>query len=151
MTKRRNGRYLAPHITNGEYRCGCCFKLPIDFFNEEDEIEIGTPYLMLFKYFQDIRTAWGKPIPISSGYRCSKYNEEVGGKPCSVHTFGLALDLDCKDVKEVSKLALLIKQIAPQLRVGIYKKAGSFIHIDVGYYIYPRLKEEWHEGARWSG
>lgn len=144
-------KYIAPFILEREYRCKCCSKLPVDLFTEENEPEMGVPFLMLFKYFQDIRQAWGKPIPITSGYRCPERNKAELGARYSVHLFGLALDLDFEDVKEVSKAALLIKQIAPDLRMGIYKEIGSFIHIDVGYYIYPRIDEKWRKGARWYG
>lgn len=146
-----NDKYTSQYILESEYICKCCKKLPIDFFTEEDEAEIGVPYLMLFSNFQKIREAWGKPIPISSGYRCPKRNKEEGGHDYSIHLFGLALDLDCKDVQEVSKMALLINQIVPDLRMGIYKQSGTFLHIDVGYYIYPRISEKWREGARWYG
>jgi len=144
-------KYIAPFILEREYRCKCCKKLPVDLFTEENEPEIGTPFLMLFKYFQDIRQAWGKAIPITSGYRCPERNKAEGGGPYSIHLFGLALDLDFKDVREVGKVAILIKQIAPDLRIGIYKEAGTFVHIDVGYYIYPRIDEKWRKGARWHG
>ena len=142
---------IAPYLNESEYCCKCCKGLPVDFYDREDEAEIGAPYLMLFKYFYNIREAWGKPIPVSSGYRCPKHNKAAGGHPYSIHLFGLALDLDCKDVKEVSKMALLIKQIASNLRIGIYKRSGTFIHVDVGYYIYPRIDKKWREGARWYG
>jgi hypothetical protein len=26
---------------------------------------------------------------------------------------------------------------------------GSFIHVDTGYFIFPRLSEDWVHGARW--
>lgn len=143
-------KYIAPFILKSEYVCKCCKKLPIDLFVEGEYPEIGTPFLMLFKYFQDIREAWGKAIPINSGYRCQKNNEPRGEK-YSVHLFGLALDLDFKDKQEVSKAVLLINQIAPKLRMGIYKEKGTFIHIDTGYYIYPRIDEKWRKGARWYG
>jgi len=40
-----------------------------------------------------LRAAYGKPIRISSGYRCPKLNKAVGGSPTSVHMKGLAADL----------------------------------------------------------
>ena len=144
-------KYIAPLLLKDEYLCKCCGDFPVDFFVEKDEAEIATPFLMLFKHFQDIREAWSKPIPVTSGYRCPKRNKAVGGHPYSVHLFGLALDLDCKDEEEVSKMALLIKQIAPNLRKGIYKEAGTFIHIDVGYYIYPKISRNWSGGVTWYG
>ena len=41
-----------------------------------------------------IRTAWGKPINITSGYRCKAVNKAVNGSDNSQHTFGYAVDID---------------------------------------------------------
>lgn len=37
----------------------------------------------------------GKPILISSGYRCLALNKLVGSKPSSAHVFGHAVDFTC--------------------------------------------------------
>lgn len=41
----------------------------------------------------DIREKYGKPIYITSGYRCEKLNKKVGGKPNSQHLKAEAVDL----------------------------------------------------------
>lgn len=40
-----------------------------------------------------IRTRWGGPIEVSSGYRCKELNEAVGGSPTSAHPYALAADI----------------------------------------------------------
>lgn len=42
---------------------------------------------------QPIREAYGKPIIVSSGYRCPKLNTAVGGAANSDHKFGAAADI----------------------------------------------------------
>lgn len=42
---------------------------------------------------QPIRDVYGKPIKVSSGYRCLKLNEKVGGAVNSQHTKGEAADI----------------------------------------------------------
>ena len=42
-----------------------------------------------------VRKALGKPIIITSGYRCPALNTQVGGSPTSAHTKGLAVDFHC--------------------------------------------------------
>ena len=144
-------KLITPYILEKEYRCRCCRKLPPDFYVDGGDLfEHRLEYLMLFKYFQDIREAWGKPINITSGYRCPERNKDEGGSYLSVHMWGLALDLDCKDDDEVSAMAAVIQGIAPNLRIGIYKGKKTFIHIDVGYMIQPRALDEWHKRARWT-
>jgi putative chitinase len=41
----------------------------------------------------DLREAWGSAIKVSSGYRCTKLNNAVGGSKTSAHTTGYAADL----------------------------------------------------------
>lgn len=42
---------------------------------------------------QPIRDAWGKPIKVTSGYRCPALNKAVAGSPTSVHMRGWAVDI----------------------------------------------------------
>lgn len=45
---------------------------------------------------ESVRTALGKPMNISSAYRCPKLNEAVGGSKTSAHAIGLAADFTVK-------------------------------------------------------
>lgn len=74
-----------PHITTEEYRCGgvsgsCCGKLPPVMY---DDGYLLTCYDYLFETFEALRAALGRPLIITSGYRCAKHNAEVGGEPMS--------------------------------------------------------------------
>ncbi len=40
-----------------------------------------------------LREAWGKPITVTSGYRCPALNKAVGGVPTSMHMSGRAADI----------------------------------------------------------
>ena len=42
---------------------------------------------------QPLRKAWGKPLIISSGYRCKALNKAVGGVSTSAHQYGYAADV----------------------------------------------------------
>ena len=44
--------------------------------------------------FQPIRKHFGKPIPISSGYRSVALNKAIGGAASSQHCTGEAIDID---------------------------------------------------------
>lgn len=137
-------KYISDYITETEYKCRCCDKLPPSL----DLDDIATPYQILFDSFKFIREAWGKPIYISSGYRCPMRNAYVGGKVLSAHMFGLALDLVCDGIDEVYELEDIVEEICPDLRRGRYDWG---LHIDTAYFIYPKATEKWHEGARWTG
>ena len=54
---------------------------------------------------QPLRTAWGKPLVINSGYRCPELNREVGGVATSQHVKGEAADVACDDPLALAQLA----------------------------------------------
>ena len=45
------------------------------------------------KVLDPLREAWGKPITVTSGYRCSEVNRLVGGVATSTHMQGMAADI----------------------------------------------------------
>lgn len=61
---------------------------------------------------QPIRDEWGKPIIITSGYRCPALNKAVGGAKASQHMYGQAADIKVggrKENKELFDLILKMK------------------------------------------
>lgn len=46
----------------------------------------------LIEFMDDIRSAWGSAIIVTSGYRCPELNEAVGGAKKSAHQTGYAVD-----------------------------------------------------------
>lgn len=79
----------------------------------------------LITYVQKIRTHFGKPVIINSGYRCVTHNKNVGGTSGSYHLKGMAADIVVKDVApaEVAKYAESIGILG----IGLY---DTFVHID---------------------
>lgn len=58
----------------------------------------------LADYLDVIREKVGKPILISSGFRCPVLNKAVGGASNSQHQKGLAADLICADMESLEKV-----------------------------------------------
>ena len=58
----------------------------------------------LADYLDNIREKVGKPILISSGFRCPVLNKAVGGVSNSQHLKGLAADLICSDMESLEKV-----------------------------------------------
>lgn len=82
----------------------------------------------LVMVLESIRTHFGKPVRITSGYRTPAHNKKVGGKPNSKHTCGLAADLTIPGVKPAA-VGAYARQLMPDWGgVGVYK---TFTHIDV--------------------
>lgn len=110
---------LSEHFNSTEFDChgkSCCSNTLIN--------------QTLVEYLEKIRTHFGKPITISSGYRCSVHNKNVGGATKSRHAMGDAADIIVKGVapREVAKYAESIGILG----IGLYEtsKDGHFVHID---------------------
>ena len=54
-----------------------------------------------------LRLAWGRPIKVSSGYRCPKLNKAVGGASQSQHIYGQAADIHSLTDHPDDNMALL--------------------------------------------
>lgn len=49
--------------------------------------------LLVDNVLDPLRLAWGRPIIVTSGYRCPRLNATVGGATQSAHKFGQAADI----------------------------------------------------------
>lgn len=110
---------LANNFNSSEFDCkgsGCCSETLVD--------------QQLVEYLQKIRNHFGKPVNISSGYRCTTHNKNIGGATGSRHAKGQAADIYISGIApaEIAKYAesLGIKGI------GLYEtdKDGHFVHVD---------------------
>lgn len=102
------------HFKLEEFECPCCglSEMCIDFIEELDKA----------------REEADISFVITSGYRCAKHNEEVGGKENSAHTYGLAADIA---VNSSATRYKLLQALLPRFRrIGIAK---TFIHVDDDY------------------
>ena len=60
-----------------------------------------------------LRGEWGRPIIVTSGYRCKELNAAVGGTHNSQHLKGQAADIVSRDVKSPEGTLLTPDQKAP--------------------------------------
>ena len=121
MIKFEKGRSdkIAKNFQYKEFDChgqGCCSTTIIDE--------------KLVEYVQQIRDHFGKPVTITSPYRCEVHNRRVGGATKSYHMRGQAADIVVQGVssREVAKYAESIGILG----IGLYEtsKDGYFTHID---------------------
>ncbi len=110
---------LSTNFKSTEFDChgsGCCSETRVDE--------------QLVKYLQKIRDYFNKPINISSGYRCTTHNKNIGGATKSKHSTGQAADIYITGVTpaEIAKYAESIGILG----IGLYEtnKDGHFVHID---------------------
>lgn len=113
-----------------EFRCGCGGKHCTGYPAVLD--------VQLLKNVQAIRDKYGA-TSITSGLRCSKHNNAVGGASNSRHKSGKALDIKNSTSKSVSgrkSIMSFFKTLANQRYTycninGEYANMGTAVHIDV--------------------
>ena len=70
------------------------------------------------------REALGKPIVVTSGFRCMVHNTAVGSKPTSQHIRGMAADLTAGSPEDNLKLARII------VKNGNYDQLIAYLNAD---------------------
>lgn len=107
-------------------------RLKID--NTPSDEQAAQLCLLTIQILQPLRDRYGKPIKISSGYRCKEVNKVVGGSSTSQHLKGEAADID-NGATENKKLFNLAQQMIAEgeLKVGqlIDEKNYRWIHISL--------------------
>ena len=78
---------------------------------------------------EKVRAEWNKPLIITSGYRCSAHNAEVGGVQNSYHKRGLACDISIEAQEQENFRALALAQGFTKV---ITYPERKFIHIELG-------------------
>ena len=107
-----------PHFSRGEFacRCGCGqAAMQTDFMGR----------------LQTIRMIWGKPMIITSGYRCANHpSERNKAQPgTGTHSQGIAADIGISGADAISLLRLALD--ANFTGIGVNQKgAGRFLHLD---------------------
>lgn len=82
----------------------------------------------LVQILQAIRSHFGQPVNITSGYRTVSHNKKVGGADYSQHIYGMAADIQVVGVKAEDVADYAEKLLPNTGGIGRYK---DFTHIDV--------------------
>ena len=107
------------HFTRGEFACKCgCGQAAMqsDFMGR----------------LQSLRMIWGKPMIITSGYRCANHpSERTKAQPgTGTHSQGIAADIGISGADAISLLRLALD--ANFTGVGVNQKGnGRFLHLDI--------------------
>lgn len=78
---------------------------------------------------EPLRLRYGKPIRISSGYRCPKLNKAVGGVASSQHVVGQAADLNVGSREENARLFELIQDMKLPFDQLIDEYGMAWVHV----------------------
>lgn len=96
-------RFLTKHFTLEEL----CVTTRREIKNEPTPAIIEN-LQVLANALEVIRSLLGKPLIISSGYRCPELNKAIGGSKNSRHMLGLAADFVCPQFGSPKAVALAI-------------------------------------------
>ncbi len=105
---------VAQYFHLDEFQCPCCLQVIL--------------HPLLLQKLNSLRNKIGNPIIVTSGYRCTVHNREVGGVKGSYHLFGMAADIYAPKIslKELLKSAEEIGFSG----IGYYLE-NNFLHLDI--------------------
>ena len=78
-----------------------------------------------------LREAWGKPIIVTSGYRCQELNKAVGGVKTSHHLSGMAADITTGNRVDNRRLFELVQKLGLPFTQLIDESNFSWVHISL--------------------
>jgi uncharacterized protein YcbK (DUF882 family) len=115
---------IAKHFRLSEFACPCCRRVML--------------HPKLLGKLVELRKILERPVYITSGYRCPRYNQKIGGVVNSYHCIGLAADIKVKDINLINLL-----EICENIGfggIGFYEKK-NFLPLEVR----PTKHTRWRE------
>ena len=119
-----NNIKIAKHFRLSEFTCPCCKRVML--------------HPKLLAKLVELRNTLEKPVYITSGYRCPRYNQKIGGVVNSYHCIGLAADIRVKDINLIELLEIC--ENIDFNGIGFYEQK-NFLHLDVR----PTKRTRWRE------
>lgn len=119
---RDGAKQLSAHFCVREFACR----------DGSDEVLIDSA---LVELLEAVRTHFGRPVRVTSGYRTPAHNRAVGGSAKSQHLFGRAADIRVDGVS-VADAAACVETLMPHSGgMGRYPpkpgRAVGWLHLDV--------------------
>lgn len=103
--------------------------------NNTPDLTITSHLQQLINFLNPLREAWGSAIKVTSGYRCKRLNDMVGGSKTSSHMIGYGVDL----IPANGKMDTFKKFIIDYMKIRIFdqciiEKSGNTEWIHIGLY-----------------
>lgn len=124
---------LSKHFTLDEFiKSATATRLGID--NTPDEKVLNCIQALVDNVLEPLRVHYGRPIIITSGYRCPKLNRAVGGSSTSQHAIGQAVDIrSVSDSREDNKeLFDMIREMKLPFDQLINEFGYDWVHVSFG-------------------
>ena len=124
---------LSKHFTLDEFlKSATATRLGID--NTPDEKVLNCIQALVDNVLEPLRAHYGRPIIITSGYRCPTLNKAVGGSSTSQHAIGQAVDIrSVSDSREDNKeLFDMIREMKLPFDQLINEFGYDWVHVSFG-------------------
>lgn len=105
-------------------------RLHID--NTPDRDQIRYLELLVNNILDPLRARYGRPIYVTSGYRCRRLNDAVGGAYNSQHMLGQAADITVGSPEDNRQLYSLIRTMRLPFDQLIDEYGMQWIHVSYG-------------------
>ena len=129
---------LSAHFTLSELtKSSTAIRKGIENIPTEEALENLTKLAQ--NVLEKIRTEYGKPIIVSSGYRCPKLNTKIGGAKNSDHMYGAAADIRTvsDSIADNKTLFLLIVEMAKEGKIKCRQILDEYnynwIHVSINH------------------
>lgn len=109
-----NNFQLTKNFNLREFQCHCCGTVKVE--------------PLLVEKLQKLRDAIGRPLLITSGFRCAAHNKAVGGVALSQHLYGKAADISLSGLPLTPQQLAQIAEATGFDGIGIYP---NFVHVDI--------------------
>lgn len=110
--------------------------------NTPSPAEMRNLMLLTDRVLDPVRELWGKPLIVTSGYRCPALNDRIGGVHHSQHLHGLAADLSTLNMNRLENYRLyqLIAQsdIPYDQLIAEHKHHDSCLWVHISWSPTPR-------------
>lgn len=106
-----------PNFTEKEFVC-----------RETGEVNMAPE---LLDRLQALRTEYGKPIVITSGYRSKNHSVERKKLAPGYHTKGMAVDIACSAIEAFRIVELAYKHGFRGIGISQRSGLGRFVHLDI--------------------
>lgn len=122
---------LTPHFTLEEL-CFTSYKSYKDLNLKEAQKQMGRMY-QLAGFAERVREIIGKPLIITSGFRCVKLNNAVKGAACSQHLYAEAIDFKVTGMTPLQIICeLMTSDLKFQQLIAEHSGSSAWTHIGIG-------------------
>lgn len=101
--------------------------------NTPDPVACRNLEILVDNLLDPLRQAWGRPLSVTSGYRCPALNAAVGGAKNSHHLRGMAADITTGDKIDNRRLFQLVIDMNLPFTQLIDEKGFSWVHVSLDH------------------